>query len=97
MTTARYQISPQVAWVDAETIGQEGATIYVAAAVDAPPVVLEGTAWAIWSSVAEGGTLDEITRRTAERTGNDAAAIGSDVEAFLESLTHRGLLVRGPA
>jgi hypothetical protein len=97
VSTASYRISPHVSWVDAETLGQEEPTVYLAAAADAPPVVLEGAAWAIWTSVADGGTLDEITRRTAELTGNASDAIGGDVEAFVESLTHQGLLVRRPA
>ena len=53
---------------------------------------LNGTASALWPSLSEGATRDELVSRLRSAFDLDQAAAGRDVDAFLESLRERGLL-----
>ena len=52
------------------------------------------TGKALWSSLAEGATHDELADRLVETFGIDRSRAGADVEAFTSELEARGLLVR---
>lgn len=86
-----YAVADHVGQVDRSEDG-ESAVCYVAALPEGPPLVLRDSGAEIWWAVREGGTLDEITHRVAERVGVPAADIIADVAAFLDDLVARGLL-----
>lgn len=54
---------------------------------------LSGTAPTIWSDLAEGYELDEITRRIHSRYSGELDAIGTAVAAFADRLVAEDLLV----
>ena len=93
----RYVVAPDVAWLDAEDVGDERPAAYVTRLPGGPPMVLEGPAWAIWCGVATGGTLAEITDEVAALTGEEAATVAGEVALFLESLVEGGLVSRSPS
>lgn len=53
---------------------------------------LNRTASALWPSLSEGATRDELVARLCSAFDSDQAAAGRDVDVFLESLRERGLL-----
>jgi len=97
MTPERFEVAPDIAWVDAGTVGMDRAELYVARLPDGPPLLLTDAAWAIWLAVAETGTLDEIVERAAELTDSDPAHVAALVRDFVEQLVADGLAVRHPS
>lgn len=58
----------------------------------APPMVLEGTAAAIWAAIDGRRTVAEVVDLVAEEYALAADDIRTDVEAFLADLAERGLV-----
>ena len=61
-----YRIAPDVAWVDATAAGHESAEVFLARMPDGPPLVLQGSAWLVWSVVAGHAALDDVVAPVAE-------------------------------
>ena len=57
-----------------------------------PPMVLEGTAAAIWAAIDGRRTVAEVVELVAEEYALAADDIRTDVEAFLADLAERGLV-----
>jgi hypothetical protein len=57
-----------------------------------PPMVLEGTAAAIWAAIDGRRTVAEVVDLVAEEYALAADDIRTDVEAFLADLAERGLV-----
>lgn len=83
------RVAPRTAWVERE------GTVYTARVPDGPPLVLAGAGATIWLSLVEGGTLDEVTRRVADRVGSPAETVAADVAAFVAGLVDAGLVTHG--
>ncbi len=97
MTDGTYHRGPDVAWVDADALNKDQPVVYVARVPAGRPMVLEDSAWAIWSAIGdEGGTIDEITARTADLAGLDVADLREQVITFLDTLVGQGLVVTSP-
>lgn len=77
------------------TVSEEGRTVYLAHLPAGPILVLEGAAAVIW---AEGTTApaEGWLERVAASVGEPAAAIATDVEAFVADLRERRLIEDGP-
>lgn len=58
-----------------------------------PPLVLDGSAEAVWDALAEPRTSNEVIGEVAERYGESPETVGPSVRAFLSDLIDRGLLV----
>ena len=93
----RYAVAADVAWVDAEHVGEARAEVYVARLPDGEPLLLRDGAWAIWHGVAQGGTVDDIVGHAADLSGAERDVIADDVARFVESLVARGLVVPTPS
>ena len=95
--TVSFAIADDVAWVDAEDLGKEAAEVYVARVSGAaPPLVLVGPAWAVWTAVADGGgDAPTVVARVSELTGASPEAVADDVRGFLTTSCEDGLLDRG--
>ena len=59
----------------------------------AGPLVMEGTAVAVWHALDEPGTTAQVAARVATDFGFPAAEVRRDVEMFLSLLSARGLVV----
>jgi hypothetical protein len=57
-----------------------------------PPMVLEGTAAAIWAAIDGERTLAEVVAAVAEAYGLPAEQVRGDVETFVADLAERGLV-----
>jgi hypothetical protein len=57
-----------------------------------PPMVLEGTAAAIWAAIDGERTLAGVVAVVAEAYGLPAEQVRGDVEAFVADLAERGLV-----
>jgi hypothetical protein len=88
MTGHELLVAARTAWVERE------GTVYAAPLPDGPPFVLAGAAAAIWLALAEGGTLDEVTRRVADDVGSAPEVVAADVATFVTGLVDAGLVVR---
>ncbi len=66
--------------------------VYVASLPGGPITVLEGTAASIWVH-ASGHARAEVVEGLAEELGVEISEIEGDVEAFIDTLLERGLLV----
>jgi hypothetical protein len=88
MTDQELLVAADTAWVERE------GTVYAAPLPDGPPFVLAGAGAAIWLALAEGGTLDEVTRRVADDVGSAAEVVAADVATFVSDLVDAGLVVR---
>ncbi len=62
-----------------------------------PPVILRGTAAAIWSSFATPRRALDVADELAATYGEDREVVGREVDAYVEALLHAGLLVRAAA
>lgn len=62
--------------------------------VDASPVVLEGTALAVWREIDGESDTDEIVARLAETFDLDAGRIRADVKDFLDRLVIEHVVTR---
>jgi hypothetical protein len=62
--------------------------------IDASPVVLEGTALAVWREIDGESDTDEIVARLSETFDLDAARILADVEDFLDRLVIEQVVTR---
>ncbi|TYL53643.1 PqqD family protein [Agromyces mariniharenae] len=82
--------APGVAHVD------DGEIVYAAVLPAGPIVVLDGGAAAIWVAACDGSRAS-IAERVAEATGASISDVRDDVEAFVEELLARGLLVEASA
>ena len=89
-----YRIAPDVAWVEARTPGPDSTEVFVARMPDGPQLVLQGSAWLVWSVVAEHAELDDAVAQIASHTSSTAEMVAPDVEAFMEQLVAQGLLRR---
>jgi hypothetical protein len=78
--------SPAVAVVE------EGDTVYAARLPDGPILVLDGVAALVWDA-ARRNRRREVAHEVAEATGADLAAIRPVIDAFIDDLVDRGLLV----
>ena len=70
----------------------QGDIVYAAPLPEGPILVLDGGAAAIWVAASDG-PRESIVERVAASTGAAAADVRADVEAFVEELLRRGLLV----
>ena len=89
-----YRIAPDVAWVEARTAGHDSSEVFLARMPDGPPLVLQGSAWLVWSVVAEHADLDDVVAQIATHTSSTPETVAPDVEVFLERLVAQGLLRR---
>lgn len=93
-----YQIAPNVAWVDDEVVPRAAGPlprVYVAKVPDGRPIVLEGSAWAIWSAVAQEGAPARITTLAATFLGQSVTSeLEAEVRSFLDALVEHCLLQR---
>jgi hypothetical protein len=74
----------------------EGARVVVLDLSDlhsARPLVLEGSAAAVWHALAEPGTARQVAAAVARDFGLPATEVEPDVRDFLASLRQRGLAV----
>ena len=74
----------------------EGARVVVLDLSDlqtARPLVLEGSAAAVWHALAEPGTARQVAAAVARDFGLPATEVEPDVQDFLASLRRRGLAV----
>ena len=62
-----------------------------------PPVVLRGTAAAIWSRFATPRLVRDVADELATDYGEDRAVVGRELDAFVQTLLNAGLLVRSAA
>jgi len=83
------RIADDVAWVDDERAA------YVAKVPYGDPLVLEGSAAAVWRAIADGcADVDAIAARAAALTGADLTeTVASDVRTFVQRLVAGGLVV----
>lgn len=86
----RYRVAPDVAWLTEDELEP---AIYLAPLPDGPPLVLRGSAYAVWLGLADSGTLAEIVAIAAELAGVQPEVVAEDVAAFVAQLTHQGLVV----
>lgn len=70
----------------------EGAMILDIAADEM--TTLNPTGGYVWARLREGKTIDQIVADLANDTGQDAAAIASDVHKFVEQLMEKDLVSR---
>ena len=91
MTPEHLDIAPRTAWLERD------GTVYAAPLPDGPPFVLAGAGAVIWLALAEGGTLEEVTRGVADAVGSPAEAVAADVAVFVGGLVDTGLAIRGTA
>lgn len=70
-------------------------TVYVAPLPDGPILVLEGVAALIWRAAVSMDREDAIAE-VAARTDSEVALIRHDVDAFLDDMVARGLVVEHP-
>jgi Coenzyme PQQ synthesis protein D (PqqD) len=63
-------------------------------ALERPPLILEGSAAAIWAAVEQPRTLEEIAAVVAAGFGSAPADIARDVARFLGLLEAEGLVAR---
>ena len=88
MTDQQLLIAARTAWVERD------GTVYAAPLPDGPPFVLAGAGAVIWLSLAEGGTLEEVTQRVADDVGSPTEVVTADVATFVAGLVDAGLVVR---
>lgn len=62
--------------------------------IDASPVVLEGTALAVWREIDGESDTDEIVARLAEAFDLDSGRIFADVKDFLDRLVIEHVVAR---
>lgn len=94
--TARYLISPDVAWLDGADGGRELAVAWVARLDTGESFALCDGGWIVWVLLSEGhGTADEIRTESA-RLGAEVEFGENGLEDFLESLVARGAATRSP-
>jgi hypothetical protein len=100
---SRLVIAPDVAWIDARdlpALGEQAAAdaVYVTRVPDGVPLVLEGSAWAVWTALADGAdTVAAVAEAAAALMGTEPGdAVARDVTAFLDQLTGAGLVVPAP-
>ena len=92
-----YEIAPDVAWIDAQAAGQNSTEVFATVMPDGPPLVLQGSAWLVWTVVAEHAELDDVVAQVATLTSSEPDAVAPEVEVFLERLVAQGLLRRNGA
>ena len=85
------RIADDVAWVDAAGLADAPSrAVYATRVPDGAPLVFDGSAWAIWTALAEQAT--DIAGRAAELLGTSpTAGVRADVGAFLDRLKADGL------
>lgn len=69
-----------------------GDWIYVAALPDGPILVLDGPSALAWRTACALGR-SAVIPTVAEATGEDVTTIAPHLDAFIDDLVHRGLLV----
>ena len=74
---------------------EEGGVVYAAPLPDGPIVVLDGGAAAIWIEAC-AGERSALAERVAAATEVAVDAVRPEVEAFVDELLARGLLVADP-
>lgn len=95
------RIADGVAWVDASELpGTEGTDpvpeAYVALVPDGTPVVLAGSAWAVWCALADGNADEESIAAAAAAWMATPLTdqVRADVRAFLARLVRAGLVAK---
>lgn len=73
-------------------VSDEDGVVYVAPLPDGPITVLDGASALIWRE-ARRGDLALVAERVARHTDHSADEIRRDVDAVIETLVERGLLV----
>lgn len=84
----RYRVPDDIAWIDGTEIGI-GESLYVTKLPTGKTVHLTGTARMIWLVAAEGG---DVLVEVSELVNLPADCVKEDIRAFLDNLTHEGLL-----
>ena len=97
--TGAFEIAPDVAWLDARdlpALGEQasGDAVYVTRLPAGVPLVLEGSAWAVWTALADGAhDLASLAEAAATLLGVEAGErVTADVSAFLDQLLDAGLV-----
>ncbi|WP_195908193.1 PqqD family protein [Nostocoides sp. HKS02] len=80
--------SPDVAVVDH---GERVVVLDLQDPQTARPLVMEGSAAAIWHALAEPRTTDQVVAAVALDFGLPATEVAADVRSFLTTLSERGL------
>lgn len=84
------RVPPNIAWTSDD--GPQGVRVFVASLPTGPIAVLDGTAALVWQELAAAPD-GPVVERVAGATGQPVDLIRADVEAFLEDLTARGMLL----
>lgn len=85
--THRYRIADDVAWVSNEDLDGDGIpTAYLSRVPGGPPIMLEGSACLVWLTLADGGTMEELTMGAAAMSESTADEISDDVAMMVDQL-----------
>lgn len=90
MSAAQYRPGPQVAWVVGSDVLPDDDGVYLVQVPDGRPLVLTGIGGLIWILALEGRP---VARDLADLTGENLELVTATVEAFLDDLVARQLLV----
>jgi hypothetical protein len=85
--------SPDIAVVDH---GDRVVVLELSDPQTARPLVMEGSAAAIWHALAEPRTTDQVVAAVALDFGLPATEVDADVRGFLTTLRERGLVATAP-
>jgi hypothetical protein len=86
MTTPRLVRSPKVLW-------RRTLRGVVLRPVGGEAIMLDGSGWLIWDTLASPATLEELSEQLAVRTAREAKIIAADVQPVLDELAQRGAVV----
>lgn len=91
--TASYRPGKQVGWV---VIAEDPPSVAVAALPLGPPLVLEGSAGAIWLALGSAQTVDGILAALRDQGEDLPDDADGQVESFLETLVRAGVVTLSP-
>lgn len=83
----RFRVPASVAWLTGDIV--EDPNVYLMRVPDGRSLVLRGISAAIWLAAASG---EDVVPTIAASTGETEETVAADTLAFLDQLTHLGLL-----
>jgi Coenzyme PQQ synthesis protein D (PqqD) len=86
VTTRKLVRSPKVLW-------RRTLRGVVLRRVGADTIMLDGSGWLIWDTLASPATLDELSEQLAARTVGEVETIAADVQPVLDELEKLGAVV----
>ena len=92
--TARYDIRPEWAWLEALDGGRAERVAWVANVETGAILTLEETAWLVWILLAEGPADASELRSRAASEGAPGSLDAFDLEEFLGQLVDAGVLAQ---